>query len=335
MRTPILSACLCLVVLVGSSLGIARAASELLETRAVPLAEGVKPGARIGRLRFLGMLELPDIRRDGTRLSQLSGLAWDEDDGVLYAVSDRGYLFHLVPEFEGDVLARVRLKKAVILQDPISQKTTKRKYFDTEGLDILYGRNGRKGDAQLIISFERVPLVARYDTDGRVLERYALPEALNDVKHYQNPNKMLESVCVDPALGILTVPELPLRDEFNHTTRIFSLSGRFWQYPVEDDERITDMACLGQGDVLLLQQHSGMLFNRIVVSLKRVHLSVETVGQELKPESVARLDTQQGHQLDNFEGLARHRGRRFFMVSDNNDLFIQRTLLMYFELLPE
>jgi len=48
---------------------------------------------------------------------------------------------------------------------------------------------------------------------------------------------------------------------------------------------------------------------------------------------VAPLDSYQGLHLDNFEGLTRHHGNRFFMVSDDNDVFVQRTLLVYFELL--
>jgi hypothetical protein len=34
-----------------------------------------------------------------------------------------------------------------------------------------------------------------------------------------------------------------------------------------------------------------------------------------------------------FEGLTRHRGQRFFMVSDDNRRTLQSTLLVYFELL--
>jgi hypothetical protein len=45
------------------------------------------------------------------------------------------------------------------------------------------------------------------------------------------------------------------------------------------------------------------------------------------------LDAGMGHRVDNFEGLSRHRGNHFFMVSDDNDLFVQQTLLLYFELL--
>ncbi len=52
-------------------------------------------------------------------------------------------------------------------------------------------------------------------------------------------------------------------------------------------------------------------------------------------ETAVVLDSGKGHQIDNFEGLARHRGNRFFLVSDDNDLFLQRSLLMYFELLDD
>ena len=50
---------------------------------------------------------------------------------------------------------------------------------------------------------------------------------------------------------------------------------------------------------------------------------------------MATLDSDHGLQIDNFEGLARHQSNRFFMVSDDNSVFIQRTLLVYFELLAD
>src|SRR3989338_183772 len=86
-----------------------------LETRSVVLADTIKTGDRIGRIRFLGMLTLPDITRGGVRLSQLSGLAWDDDDGILYAISDKGGLFHLRPEFNGNILTGLRLLQAMAL----------------------------------------------------------------------------------------------------------------------------------------------------------------------------------------------------------------------------
>lgn len=310
-------------------------AQTKLETQQVALSQNIKIGDRIGHIRFLGMLQLPDVTRNGLRLSQISGLAWDDDDGVLYAISDKGGLFHLIPEFEGGILTGLRLLRAVALLDPKSNKPFKWALADSEDLEILNGRNGRRGDAELVISFERVPRIGRYHPDGSALGDFPLPEPLNDVKNYVNTNRMLESVCVDSSLGVLTTPEEPLKNEQSGYTHLFSLSREAWRYPIASGDRLTAMECLGQGEVIVLQQTYLHALGQITVTLKRVHLTSGPSPEPLKPEMLVTLDSQKGFQIDNFEGLARHKGNRFFMVSDNNDLFVQRSLLMYFELLDK
>jgi len=305
-----------------------------LETRPVALAENLKAGDRIGRLRFLGMLQLPNPTVDGMRFSQLSGLAWDDDDGILYAISDKGFLFHLRPVFENGVLTGVKLLKAVHLREAGSKKPLTGTRADSEGLDILKGHNGRKGDAELVISFERFPRIVRYRPDGYAVEEVSLPAPLNDVKMYQDSNEMLESVCVDAKLGILTVPEVPLKSERQGISHLFSIDGKSWAYPVPAGNRISALECLGNNRVMALESNFSGVFGRLQVFLKLASLSPD--GSPTEPvhvETAVVLDTGQGHQIDNFEGLARHRGNRFFLVSDDNDLFFQRSLLMYFELL--
>src|SRR5438105_6439054 len=78
----------------------------------VSLSESLSDGAAIGRLRPRGMLQLTPVKIGGLRFSQLSGLAWDDDDEILYAISDKGFLFHLRPVIENDTLVRVTLLKA-------------------------------------------------------------------------------------------------------------------------------------------------------------------------------------------------------------------------------
>jgi hypothetical protein len=68
------------------------------------------------------MLQLPNPTVDGMRFSQLSGLAWDDDDGILYAISDKGFLFHLQPMFENDVLMGLKLLKAFHLREPAASR---------------------------------------------------------------------------------------------------------------------------------------------------------------------------------------------------------------------
>ena len=306
----------------------------VLETRSVALSENIKVGDRIDHIRFLGMLQLPNPKVDGMRFSQLSGLAWDDDDGILYAISDKGFLFHLQPVFENGVLTGVKLLKAIHLRELGSGKPLKGTRADCEGLDILHGRNGRKGDAELIISFERFPRIVRYRPDGYAIEELPLPAPLNDAKMYQDSNKMLESVCADSKLGVLTVPEVPLKGERQGVTRIFSLDGKSWIYPLPTGNRISALECLGNYRVMALESNFSGVLGRLEVFLKLATLSPGGSPTEPVPvETAVALDTGKGHQIDNFEGLARHRGKRFFLVSDDNDLFIQRSLLMYFELL--
>ena len=307
-----------------------------LETRSVALSETIKIGDRIGHIRFLGMLQLPNPTVDGMRFSQLSGLAWDDDDGILYAISDKGFLFHLQPIFENGVLTGLNLLKAVHLRELGSGKPLKGTRADCEGLDILHGRNGRKGDAELIISFERFPRIVRYRPDGYAISEYPLSAPLNDARMYQDPNEMLESVCVDSKLGILTVPEVPLKGEHQGVTRIFSLDGKSWIYPLPTGNRISALECLGNYRVMALESNFSGILGRLEVFLKIATLSPRgSITEPVPVETAVALDTDKGHQIDNFEGLARHRGNRFFLVSDDNDLFIQRSLLMYFELLDD
>lgn len=302
-----------------------------LDTRPVLLSEQPKATDRGGRLRALGMLELPETTIHGLRLSQLSGLAWDDDDGMLYAISDKGALFHLRPVIREGKLAGLQLLKAVPLRET-DGKLLKGRRADSEGLDILKGRNGRKGDAELVVSFERFPRVVRYRPDGTVIGEYPLPAPLNDRKSYRDNNKMLESVCVDEKLGVLTMPEDPLVNERSGYTRLFRVTGDSWLVPATGEFRPSAIECLGNGRVLILERDFGRLLGR-AVALRLATLAGDGSTESVAAvETVALMDTAQGYQIDNFEGLTRHKNTRFFMVSDNNDLFVQRTLLLYFEL---
>jgi hypothetical protein len=329
-RAVVALACLC-------GLG-ATAAQEFpfaLDARAVPLADQLAGGGRIGRLRFLGMLELPTLKIQDGRLSQLSALAWDDDDGILYALSDKAWLFHLRPQFQGDILRGVELLKAVPLRELGGTKPLRRKRADSEALDIVNGRNGKPGDAELVVGFERLPRSMRYRPDGTALSEQALPAPLNDPRNYRSDNKAIEALCVDADLGILVAPEVPLNTARDGTTHIYSRAGDAWRYPLEPGHRITAMECLGGGEVLVLETDFGRLLAHSAMALRRARLAPNPGGEaDSEVETVVALDTGRNYALDNFEGLARHRGMRFFLITDNNDLFFQRTLLLYVELLP-
>ena len=309
-------------------------AAELLALDAtpVPLAENIAIGDTVGKIRFLGMLVLPRISINGFRLSQLSDIAWDETAGVLYAISDKGALFHLHPILRDDALVDVRISRAIALRDLKTGKPLEDRHADAEGLDILPNPSGRASDTELIVSFERHPRIVRYRTDGYAVSEYTLPPALTKIEAYSSRNRMLEATCHHPQFGVLTIPELPLDSEAPGYNRLYTLSEKSWRYPIEDGNRVVGLSCLANGDVLVLEGTFGSRFWRSHTTLKRVRPANATTTAPLQPELLVTLEPTKGYQIDNFEGIAHHRGKRFFLISDDNDFFLQRTLLLYIEL---
>jgi hypothetical protein len=302
-----------------------------LNARAVDLCEPPSACARIGKLRLLGVLELPARMAGGVRFSGLSGLAWDEDDNLLYALADHGALFHLRPIFRNNQLTDVALLHVAPLIDPRTRRPVRWKRSDSEGLDILNGRNGKKGDAELLVSFEREPRIARYRADGTHIADVPLAATLRDVQRYRGGNTMLESVCLHPREGILTAPEEPLDNEVG-VARLYRLDGSSWRFAASRGGMVA-LECLPDGNVLVMMRDYSSFSLHWVMTLRRLHLPAGTAADSLlTAETVATLDSDQGLHIDNFEGFARHRGNRYFMVSDDNGVFIQRTLLVYFEL---
>jgi len=167
----------------------------------------------------------------------------------------------------------------------------------------------------------------------QIAEELALPPVLAKIESYDSRNHMLEATCHHPQFGVLTMPEYPLHGEMPGFNRLFTLSDRSWRYPIEDGNRVVGLSCLANGDVLVLEGTFGSRFWRSHTTLKRVRLANAPANEPLRPESLVTLEPSKGYQIDNFEGIAHHRGARFFLVSDDNDFFLQRTLLLYIELI--
>jgi hypothetical protein len=76
------------------------------------------------------------------------------------------------------------------------------------------------------------------------------------------------------------------------------------------------------------------LFNPFVVTLKKVYINACSTDM-CETKMIAKMNNHKGWELDNFEGLAHVGKNRYVMVSDDNENFFQRTLLIYFEVIDE
>lgn len=309
-------------------------------SREINLSDKYLNGEKYMRIRLHGTLELPE-KIGESHVFGLSDLAWDEDEQLLYAISDRGHLFHFKPQFIDHTLVNVELVQMHQFKDQ-SHKLIK--YFDSEGLAIINGNNQVHGDSELLVSVEKKPRIIRFTTQGAWLDDVTLPKILQDKTHYIHSNRMLESVTIHSTLGILTAPEFPLKADDGsyrvdgvHKHVIYAMDGKSWKFPAypTSQSAIVSLEALADGSVLVLERAYVSPLDPLIISLRKISLSTCDCmeGFDSQSEQVVVLDNSKDWAVDNFEGLTHHQDNYFFIVSDNNDNKLQRTLLTYFEIL--
>lgn len=147
-------------------LGFAPAAALLAQISAqTRLAEQFALGKTFMGIRILDAKHLAFVRVDGFAMVELSGLAWDQDEEILYALSDHGHVFHVRLDFDEDTINQVEFLAAYALRDPQGAPLGGSS-ADAEGVALRNHRNGRPGDTELIVSFEREPRVQSFSPTG-------------------------------------------------------------------------------------------------------------------------------------------------------------------------
>ncbi|MEQ8290115.1 MAG: esterase-like activity of phytase family protein [Gammaproteobacteria bacterium] len=276
-------------------------------------------------IQLLGALKLDSITANGDKLMEFSGLGWDKDEKLLYALSDRGFIVHLQPVFRKGELIDLELVAYYPLLDK-DHKPLRYKHADSEGLELVAADNGISGDTELIVSFERIPRLVRYDTNGNLIDTISISTTLADISQYQGENKSLEAVTAHPQHGLLLGTEKPLPATGQN---IFAVNGnKGWIFTPSNPKHgsLVGMTSLAHGIVIALERSFPGIFAGVTSSLHMLQFHDNSIKQQL----LLTLKPADGLFNDNFEGLAWHRSNRFFMISDDNDNVLQRNLLLYF-----
>jgi len=275
----------------------------------------------------------------GNKVSELSGIVWDADEAILYAVSDEGMLYHFSVDIKRDesnkneVIKTVRLIKSYALLARDGSRLTG-KWRDSEGLSSINDRNGKKKDTELIVSFENKPRIAKYSVDGKFLAEVRLPPKLWREKNYRSKNKALESVSLHDEYGVLTAAEYPLKMNDKKMQTLYSSAGKEWHFKASSAENsaITGLEVLQNGHVLVLERAWSGIKNALVISLSEIDLDHCGGETQCSVKRIAILSSEDGWLLDNFEGLAHYKNDRYFMVSDDNENTFQSTVLTLFQI---
>jgi len=278
-------------------------------------------------IRILDQKELSFLEIDGVKFSEISDLAYSKKANVLYMVSDEGKLFEFKAVFGNKIGKLIPIRGGKLRKK--NGKKFKKWRRDSEGMTL-------DGRGRLLISFEEKPKIGWFHTDsenfGRLVRKYRLPKKLKKVKNYRSKNKGLEALAWHKHYGILTAAEWPLKKDNKKFQTIYALSGKEWHFKAEPEgnSAISAIEVMDDGNILVLERSFTGYMNPFVVTLKKVYLNRCRKG--ICPVKIlVKMNSHKGWNIDNFEGLAKVGKHRYVMISDDNDNFFQKTLLIYFE----
>jgi hypothetical protein len=188
-------------------------------------------------------------------------------------------------------------------------------------------------DGSFIVSFEQDHRLWRYPPpNGFSSPAQSLPTPGELAKAPRNGG--IEGVTVLPDGRILAIteeyenPDGSLKGWLIENNRFVPVS-----YVPSDGFRVTDLAALSNGDVLVLERRVSLV-GAWGARIKLVSRASLRAGAQLKGEEIARLDPPL--RVDNFEGIAVREdpeaGTFLYLISDDNYSSFQRTLLLQFRL---
>ncbi len=280
-------------------------------------------------IKILDQKQLVFQNINAEKFSEISDLAYYSKNQKLFMISDEGKLFIFKAKFD-DKIELLEPKDAVELRKKNASKF-KNWRKDSEGLTL--DDRGR-----LLISFEGRAKIAWFHKNstqyGQMIKKYRLPNELQSPKNYRSRNKSLEALAWHPKYGILTAAEWPIKRYHKKRQTVYALNGKKWHFRAEPEARsaISAIEVMDDGNLLVLERSYISPLDPFVVTLKKVYLGKCKDGN-CKVEVLAKMNSYKGWDVDNFEGLARVGHNRYIMISDDNDNFFQKTLLIYFEVI--
>ena len=279
--------------------------------------------------KILAAIEIQRQTQAGEPLIEFSGLAWDQDQSILYALSDRGFIAHLKPIFKNDQLHNVTLISHHILKDQKAKPLTG-KFVDSEGLELINANNNVQNDTELIISFERKPRIVKYSVNGIKQSELTLNNKLNNIKNYSGANKALEAISKHKKFGMITGPERPLKNAQQDFLALHTLKQKYWTFKPNNKNygSLVGLTTLPDNQLIALERSFPGIFAGVSNTIHLFKLSDDAIEQE----TLINIDPIAGYFNENFEGITWHKDKRFFMISDDNDNLLQRTILIYFEI---
>lgn len=324
-----------LAVIATGRAATARPRMDALESETIPVnAQPIRSlmarapdQTRFGQLVFRGGLVLTSPH---PVFGGFSGLSRSADGGSIAAVSDSGHwLTARLQRHENRISGLADAILAPML-NASGRALSRTRSYDTEGLCMDGG--------MAYVCIERTHEILRFDWGRRGIAARGQPMRLPPEVQDLPRNRSLEAVGVAPAASPVAGAVVALSERsgsHDEPTLGIIVGGPkpgLFRYQLSDGYEVTDLAFLGNGDMLVLERWYRP-WRGVGMRLRRVAARSIMPDALVSGDLLADLDL--AHEIDNMEGLAVHveNGRTILtIISDDNYSSLQRTLLLEFEL---
>lgn len=339
LRPAFLLAALVGTVLVGGSAAAGPGAQVGRDGEAILVTARVLAGfdrvnaskRRFGKLEWRGGLELTSPHRS---FGGWSGLIVDPKGERMLAISDDGHWLTARLSYRAGRLVGLTETRLGPLLSTSGKPLRGKRERDAEGLALFSG-GFERGEA--LISFERYHRIGRFPLrrgiPGKPTGYLKLPAEIRRL----GSNKGLEGVAVLQAGRyrgwVAAFAERPRSGK--GPRQVWLLQGkRALAFHITDrgDMDVSDAAALPDGGLVILERRFRWS-EGLNIRVRRIRAAEIAAGATIAGETL--LEASLGHEIDNMEGIAVHRGARgeivLTLISDDNyNRLLQRTVLLQF-----
>ena len=285
------------------------------------LSEKIKDGDAYENIILSGAVKINPSNDENQKAREMSGIAWDNDEQILYGISDDGYIVHMKLSIsENNILKDIEILATYKLKDE-SGNNRKEPDADAEGITLDNAKNNIKGDTILNLVLDKPARAERFSNTGDFIGSLNLHFRLNELS--SNQTFEINAVAGNAESGYMFLTKERVADK-NHL--IFIDSDEEHEIALDNNASINIVGAdyIEDGGLYILDRAYTSI-------LQPVNYCIRNINSNMHIKDIACFSSADGWNLDNFETITHYKDKYFLIMSDDEESFFQKTLVVMFK----